>query len=70
MGDPEKFFDELPQVMKDIPPLPGEESLYRMIQSVLDAAAKDAQIKNTLTQTAIATEEEVIKPLFEFRNNG
>jgi hypothetical protein len=67
---PEKFFDELPQVMKDIPPLPGEEALYRMMQSVLDAAAKDPQIKATLTQTAIATEEEVIKPLFEFRNNG
>src|SRR5271154_768491 len=67
---PEKFFDELPQVMKDVPPLPGEESLYRMIQSVLDAGAKDPQIKTTLTQTALATEEEVIKPLFEFRNNG
>jgi hypothetical protein len=41
-----------------------------MMQSVLDAAANDPQIKNTLTQTAVATEEEVIKPLFEFRNNG
>jgi hypothetical protein len=67
---PEKFFDELPQVMKEIPPLPGEESLYRMFQSVLDAAAKDASIKNALTQTAIAAEDELIKPLFEFHNNG
>src|SRR5271156_1621050 len=67
---PEKFFDELPQVMKDIPPLPGEESLYRMIQSVLVAAVKDLQIKATVTQTAVATEDKIIKPLFEFRNNG
>jgi hypothetical protein len=67
---PEKFFDELPQVMNEIPPLPGEESLYRMFQSVLDAAAKDASIKDTLTQTAVAAEDELIKPLFEFRNNG
>ena len=41
-----------------------------MIQSVLDAAVKDPQVKTTLTQTAVATEDEIIKPLFEFRNNG
>ena len=67
---PEKFFDELPQVLKETPPLPGEESLYGTFQSVLDAAAKDPQIKTTLTQTAIAAEQELIKPLFEFHNNG
>jgi hypothetical protein len=52
----EDFFDQLPQVMKEIPPLPGEESLYRMFRSVIDAAAKDPQIKDTLKQTAIAAE--------------
>jgi len=67
---PEKFFDQLPQIMKDIPPLPGEESLYNMIQSVLDGAASDPQMKASLTQAAVAAEEELIKPLFEFRNNG
>jgi len=34
------------------------------------AAAKDPQIKATLTQTAIAAEEQLIKPLFDFHNNG
>jgi hypothetical protein len=67
---PEKFFDELAQVMKEVPPLPGEESLYKMFQSVLDAAAKDARIKETLTQTAIASEKDLISPLFHFRDNG
>jgi hypothetical protein len=67
---PEKFFEQLPQVMKEIPPLPGEESLYKMIQSVLDAAAKDPKIKETLTRTAIAAEKDLIAPLFQFRNNG
>src|SRR5262249_32031365 len=50
---PEKFFDQLPEVMKEIPPLPGEEALYKTIQSVQDAAAKDPKIKAILTQTAI-----------------
>jgi hypothetical protein len=67
---PEKFFDELPQVMKEIPPLPGEEALYRMIQSVLGAAANDPEIKATLVLTAVAAENELIRPLFDFRNNG
>jgi hypothetical protein len=40
------------------------------MKSLLDAATKDPQIKATLTQTAIATEDEVIRPLFEFHNNG
>lgn len=67
---PEKFFDELPQVMKDIAPLPGEEAIYKTIQSVLDAAAKNPEIKATLVRTAVTAEEEIIKPLFDFHNNG
>ncbi|SAL06275.1 hypothetical protein AWB81_07517 [Caballeronia arationis] len=67
---PEKYFDELPLVMKMVPPLPGEEALYGMIQSVLDAAAKDSQIKSTLVETAVAAEKDVIAPLFDFHHNG
>jgi hypothetical protein len=67
---PEKFFDELPVVMKQIPPLPGEEALYKTFQSVMDAAANDPKIKQVLTQAAIAAEKEVISPLFDFHNNG
>ncbi len=66
----EKFFDELPVVMKDVPPLPGEEALYDMIRSVLAGTAANPDIKATLQQTAIAAEQELIKPLFEFHNNG
>jgi hypothetical protein len=67
---PEKFFDQLPEVMNKIPPLAGEEALYKMIQSVLDEAAKDPAIKETLVQTAIAAEKDLITPLFDFHNNG
>jgi hypothetical protein len=68
--NPETFFDELPGVLKRVPPLPGEESLYAMINSVLDAAAKDPEIKKTLMQTAVASEKELIAPLFDWRHNG
>jgi len=67
---PETFFDQLPAVMKQVPPLPGEEALYQWIESVLDAAVKDAAVKQTLTETAIAAERELITPFFLWRNNG
>ncbi len=57
---PEKFFDELPIILKQVPPMPGEEALYATFQSVLDAAAKDPKLKQVLTQTAVAAEKEVV----------
>jgi hypothetical protein len=67
---PETFFDELPAVMKQVPPLPGEEALYKWIGSVLGAADKDPEIKKTLKETAVEAERELIAPLFQWRNNG
>jgi hypothetical protein len=67
---PEKFFDELSLVLKQVPPMPGEESLYATFQSVLDATDKDPKLKQVLTQTAVAAEKDLINPLFEFHNNG
>lgn len=67
---PEKFFAQLPEVMKLVPPLPGEEALYKWIGSVLDAAAKDPEVMKILTETAIVAEKEFIAPLFQWRYNG
>jgi hypothetical protein len=68
--NPGTFFDELPAVMKQVPPLPGEEALYNWIGSVLDAAAKDPEIKKILVQVAVAAEGEMITPLVQWRYNG
>ena len=67
---PEKFFEQLPEVLQTVPPLPGEEAMYGQFKSLLDAAEKDPKIKSTLTQTAVAAENELIKPLFNFHSNG
>ena len=58
--NPETYFDELPAVMKQVPPLPGEEALYKWIGSVLEAAAKDPAIMQTLKETAVAADREMI----------
>jgi hypothetical protein len=68
--NPEVFFDQLPQVMKDVPPLPGEEGLYASIKQVLDAATKDPVVRTALRECAIETEKNCIDDVFEFRNNG
>jgi hypothetical protein len=51
--------------MKQVPPLPGEEALYGWMGSVLDAAAKDPEIKKTLQETAVAAEREMITPFLQ-----
>jgi hypothetical protein len=50
--------------------LPGEEAIYTMIRSVLEAASKDPAVKETLKETAAASEKELISPLFQWRLNG
>ena len=67
---PEQFFARLPEVMKLVPPLPGEEALYAWIGSVLDAAAKDPALMKTLVETAVAADAELIAPLFAWHYNG
>ena len=69
--NPETFFDELPALMKKIPPMAGEEALYKWISSVLEAAVNDPAIKQTLQETASAAESEMITPvLMPWRYNG
>lgn len=68
--DPETFFDELPEVIEQVPPLPGEESRYAMMRAVFAAAKDDPEIKTVLKQTAVETEKSIITPLFDFQTNG
>jgi hypothetical protein len=67
---PETFFDVLPLVLADAPPLPGEEARYAELRSVLAAAEEDPKIKAAMVKAAIDADSELVKPLFEFRNFG
>lgn len=67
---PDKFFDVLPQVMDEVPPLLGEEALYANLRAVLEAAAKNPKLREALKQGAIDADEELVAPLFQFRNYG
>ena len=67
---PEKFFDELGGVLDDVPPLPGEEALYAQIRQLLAIAEKDPEIKKAITETAVETEEKVIRQFLRWKHNG
>jgi hypothetical protein len=67
---PEKFFDQLPGVMKLVSPLPGEEALYGLINSVFAAADKDPEIKKALVESFFMADKELITPLFQWKYNG
>jgi hypothetical protein len=67
---PEKFFDELPLVLADAPPLPGEEARYAQVLAVLDAAKRGAKLREAMTKAAAEADTELVTPLLQFRNYG
>jgi hypothetical protein len=67
---PEKFVDELPLVLADAPPLPGEEARYAQLLAVLAAAKENPRLKQAMTGGAKEADQLLVKPLFQFRNYG
>ena len=67
---PETFFDVLPAVLADGPPLPGEEARYAQVLAVLDALERNPSLKPPMIAAATEVEQQVVEPLFEFRNYG
>jgi hypothetical protein len=67
---PEAFVDTLPVVLADAPPLPGEEARYAQLFAVLEAAKSNPKLKAAMTEAAAEADEQLVKPLFEFRNYG
>jgi hypothetical protein len=66
----ESFFDTLPAVLDEVPPLAGEEALYTWVRSVLDVAAEDEHVMGVLRESAGEAERELVTPLFDFTHVG
>jgi hypothetical protein len=67
---PEKFFDELPLVLADAPPLPGEEARYGQMQALLAAIKTNPALKAPLIAAVTEVDNNIVTPLFQFRNYG
>jgi hypothetical protein len=67
---PEQFLDQLPLVLRDAPPLPGEEARYAEMFALVAAAQKDAALKEAITDEAAKADQELVAPLLQFRHFG
>lgn len=67
---PEKFFEQFPEVLATVPPLPGEESIYAQYRQLMNAAKADPEIKKAIVEAAVETEKEVIAKFHEWKHNG
>lgn len=67
---PETFFDQLPEVLATVPPLPGEEALYAQFRALLDHASRDAEARGLLDAAAKRADETVIAGFLRWQYNG
>jgi hypothetical protein len=66
----EKILDQLPAVLADAPPLPGEEARYAQMLAVIEAAKNDPKLRAAFEDGAKEAEDTLVTPLFQFRNYG
>jgi hypothetical protein len=67
---PEKFFDQFGEALDIVAPLPGEQAMYAQFRLLLDVAAKNPELKKSIVEAAVETEEKVIKPFHQWKHNG
>lgn len=67
---PQTFFDDLPILLQDAPPLPGEEVRYAQALALVEAAAKDPQLKAAIIDEATRAQADLVEPLLQLRKSG
>lgn len=68
--NPDTFFETLSKVLEEVPPMKGEEALYKMFGDVLTVATKNPEHMKTLIRIANVVERELVDSLFFFNNVG
>jgi hypothetical protein len=67
---PENYFDQFPEILDAVAPLPGEEAMYAQFRWLMDLVAKDPALKAAIVDEAVKAEQEVITPFLQWRHNG
>lgn len=67
---PDKFFDQLDNVLNKVAPLPGEEALYAQFRHLVAAGKQDPKVRQWMNETAEQTDKTVIADFFQWQNNG
>lgn len=67
---PETFFDQLPEVLETVAPLPGEDALYSQFRALLDAGQKDPSVRTAMDAAITECDRGMIKDLLRWKYNG
>jgi hypothetical protein len=67
---PEKFLDQLPEVLKTVPPLPGEEALYAQFDAFLKVLEKDPGLKKIAVEEIVKVDTTLIRDFLQWKYNG
>ncbi|MGY2184621.1 DUF1254 domain-containing protein [Pseudomonas sp. SDO5591_S426] len=67
---PGRFFAQLKQVLAEVPPQQGEESLYAQFRALIAAGEAYPAIAKVLQDTAQQSEKDIVDPLFYLSSNG
>ena len=67
---PEKFFDQLPDILADAPPLPGEEARYAQMRALLEADQARARAETAADQGRRRGRRADRQAAVQFRNWG
>lgn len=67
---PESFFDELPALLADAKPLPGEEARYAQLKYLAQLAKTNKAMRAVMIDEATKVEAEMIAPLMQLGNIG
>jgi hypothetical protein len=67
---PERFAEQFSEVLREVPPRPGEEAMYEVFHGLVEAIGADAELRRVFDAAAEAAETDLVTPLFEFRHYG
>lgn len=67
---PAQFFDQLPDVLEAVAPLPGEETLYSQFRALLKVIEDNAEMKEELIEEITQLDNTMIKDFLKWKYNG
>lgn len=67
---PETYFDQLGDVLRTTTPLPGEEVLYAQFTALLDAGARDPELRASIDAAFRGADESFVPNAMKWQYNG
>jgi hypothetical protein len=67
---PARFVEQLGEVLRIVPPLPGEEAITANLRQLWNAAQRDPEVARLIVEEATRVDEETVRDFLWWRHNG